>query len=143
MCMLILIVSSVGLYAQSSRDSLTYYFVPQAPERTDVVSSVDVEAEYPGGFKELMKFLGQHLKYPEICVELGGVQSSLTLRLIIERDGTVSLIQIRLQKDFDCFEEMESQAEDWLNAMPKWEPAFLNGESIACFYNFPIHIKFK
>lgn len=142
MCMLILIVSSVGLYAQSSRDSLTYYFVPQAPERTDVVSSVDVEAKYPGGPAGLMKFFGQHLKYPEICVELGK-QSRLTLRLIIEKDGTVSLIQIRLRKDFDCFAEMESQIDGWLNAMPKWEPAFLNGESTACFYNFPIHIKFK
>lgn len=140
MCMLILIVSSVGLYAQSSRDSLTYYFAPQAPERTDVVSSVDVEAEYSGGFKELMKFLGEHLKYPEICVELGGVQSRFTLRLIIEKDGTVSLIQIRLRKDFDCFAEMESQIDGWLNVMPKWEPAFLNGEPVACFYNLPMTI---
>lgn len=133
---------SGSFYAQSSKDSSTYYFVPNTPERTDVVSSVDVDAEYQGGSTALMKFIGQNLKYPEICSEL--LITKLHLRLIIEKDGTVSLIQLRFRKDDEYCKEIEPQLMGWLDVMPKWIPARLNGETVACFHSIPIScIKFR
>lgn len=128
-----------NLYAQPSTNSSDYRFVPETEERTDIVHLPHIEATYPGGVSELMRFISRNLKYPETCVE-AGVQSKLYLRLTIEKDGTVSLIQIRLKKDLDCFEEFEIQLKEWLDVMPKWNPAYVDGEPVACIYNLPIRI---
>lgn len=138
--LLVLLLVTVNLNAQSLSDtSVIYYYAPDSPERNDVLSYVEKEAEYPGGYHGLIQFFSKKLKYPKICTEMG-ISSKIHLRLIIEKDGTVSLIQIRLRKDFDCLQEMESQLADWLNEMPKWMPAYQNGEPVACIVNLPMII---
>lgn len=139
----ILFFPDSDLNAQSSADtSVVYYYVPESAERSDVLSHVEKEAEYPGGYVELMRFLSKNLEYPEICAEMG-VDSKLHLRLTIEKDGTVSLIQIRLRKDHDCLQEIEPQLAEWLHTMPKWTPAFFNGEPVACVQDLRINIHWK
>lgn len=135
-CVLVLLFSS-GLHSQLGTDTSAYRFVPQTAERTDVFAQPDVDAEYPGGFSKLLRFIGQNLKYPETCTEMG-IQGKLFIRFTVEKDGAVSLIQIRLKKGFDCLEEVEIQLAEWLEKMPKWNPAYLNGEPVASIFNFPI-----
>lgn len=133
----LLISSNLVLYGQTIKDATHYYFSPIENERGDLVVFPDVDAQYQDGTLSLLKFLGENLMYPKICVELG-VQSKLHLRFTVESDGTVSLIQVRLKKEFDCFEEILDQFPDWLNKMKKWTPALADGISVASYFNLPI-----
>jgi protein TonB len=132
-------VTITNVTAQSKKDSVTFSYFPEATERTDVFTLVDKDAEYPGGAVALMQFFNKNLKYPELCNQMG-ISGRIKLRLTIEKDGTVSLIQIRLRNDFDCLKEVESQLPDWLKTMPQWTPAYLNGEAVACFFVIPITV---
>lgn len=126
-------------FATSLKAQTATQFVPTAPERTDVHSEVDKDAEFPGGYKELMRFVYKNVKYSEHCILHGDI-SKIHVRLTIEKDGTVSLVQIKngFNKDY-CINLILRSVQEWTELMPKWNPAVLNGENVASYFILPIN----
>lgn len=61
---------------------------------------------FPGGTTELMRYIGEHLKYPTIAAE-NGTQGKVICRFVVGKDGQVrdvtiarSLIHIATRKPY-------------------------------------------
>jgi len=80
-------------------------------------------AEFPGGFEALYLFINKNLIYPKttLCVE-----GKVYVKFIVERDGTLSNIQIQkvLQDLYDA------QVIKVFEMIPKWNPAKLMGKTV-------------
>lgn len=93
----------------------------------------DEEPTYPGGYISLMNFLSENIKYPEIA-KANGMQGETLLSFIIEKDGTISNIEVLKSLSKECDEE----AIRVLKLMPKWEPGKKKKKSIRFKMNMPI-----
>ena len=60
------------------------------------------------------------------------------MKITVEIDGTVSLIQVRLKKEFDCFEVLLDQIPEWISKIGKFKPAQLNEKPVASVIDIPI-----
>ena len=52
-----------------------------------------VGAQFPGGTEQLIKFLSDNVKYPVEC-EKQGVQGRVILRIVIDKDGSVTDVEV-------------------------------------------------
>ncbi len=98
-----------------------------------VYTICDVEPTYSGGYISLMNFLSENIKYPEIA-KANGVQGETLLSFIIEKDGTISNIEVLKSLSKECDEE----AVRVLKLMPKWESGKRKNKSIRFKMNMPI-----
>jgi len=101
------------------------------------ISDVDKMPEYPGGEKEMFKFLGNNIIYPEEAIK-NSVEGKVYINFTIEEDGSLTNIHIRRGIGGGCDEE----AMRVIKLMPNWNPATLDGENIRV-HEFVIPINFK
>lgn len=104
-----------------------------------VLSIVDEEASFPGGVKEMMLFMSKNLRHPEV----GGfsMQGKVYLRFIVEKDGTLTNIEV-MRGIVGC-PECDKEAVRVVELMPKWNPAKYNGKIVRSYFNIPIVFKLQ
>ncbi|PMD98380.1 hypothetical protein BWI97_04260 [Siphonobacter sp. BAB-5405] len=102
----------------------------------DVYTVVDKAAGFPGGQRAMYDFLAKTVKYPKPAAR-ANVGGRVFTRFVVEKDGSLSNIEIAKGLGFGCDEE----ALRVLNAMPKWEPGIVKGETVRSYYNLPIFFK--
>ena len=49
--------------------------------------------EYPGGMKEMLKFLQENVKYPENAMK-NNVQGRVIVQFVVEKDGEICQIRV-------------------------------------------------
>ena len=76
---------------------------------------------YPGGNRELLKFISENMEYPEIA-RRAGVSGRVIVRCIVEKDGSLSNIEIVKGIGAGCDEE----AVRVCGIIPKWNPGRQN-----------------
>jgi periplasmic protein TonB len=76
---------------------------------------------YPGGNRELLKFISENMEYPEIA-RRAGVSGRVIVRCIVEKDGSLSDIEIVKGIGAGCDEE----AVRVCGIIPKWNPGRQN-----------------
>ena len=79
--------------------------------------------EFPGGMKELLKFLQNNLKYPENAMK-NNVQGRVIVQFVVEKDGTLTEFKVARSVDPD----LDAEALRVLQIMPKWKPGMQRGE---------------
>lgn len=94
---------------------------------------VEDQASYPGGEEARMKFLRDNIKYPEMAKE-SGIQGTVYLKFVIEKDGTISNVQVVRGIGGGC----DDEAVRVLKSMPKWQPAKQRGRPVRVWFNMPI-----
>jgi periplasmic protein TonB len=104
-----------------------------------VYTVVDVQPEYPGGQAALFKYLGQNIKYPQICKD-NGIYATLYLEFIIEKNGSIE--NVVCKRGCQCNEHFES-VKKTLQSMPKWKPALIKGKPVRFAYTLPIRIHWE
>ena len=104
------------------------YDKPEKP--FDVVEQMP---EFPGGQEALMQFLRQEVKYPKEAEEKG-LQGRVVVRYIIEKDGSISEVEIVKSVN----EYLDAEAIRVVNAMPKWKPGKQNGEPVRVKFTIPV-----
>ena len=130
-----------------------------APE----LAGQDHAPQYPGGVQEMMRFLGNCLKYP-VEAEHYGVEGRVLVSFFVETDGTVSnkkVVKAELKnrlsdKKFSKYSDidkyaMREQGEGQLKEealrvvgkMPKWQPAMRRGKLVRVKYTLPITFKVR
>lgn len=105
--------------------------VPDKP--FDVVEQMP---EFPGGQEALMQFLRQEVKYPKEAEEKG-LQGRVVVRYIIEKDGSISEVEIAKSVN----EYLDAEALRVVNAMPKWIPGKQKGENVRVKFTLPISFR--
>lgn len=129
----------------------------------DVVAE---SAQFPGGQMECSKWLMEHLRYPELCQELG-VQGRVIVGFVVEKDGSISNVKnIRsygmelsevtvtaYKKEHPDSKPVNAkvveelfwgEAQRVMKLMPKWEPAKdKDGNVVRCRFTFPVVFRLR
>jgi protein TonB len=115
------------------------YFAQIAPEElTDV--EVDIAAEYPGGLKELSKFIAANLNYPQSAIDKNR-EGKCFINFIIEKNGKVS--NIKLVKKVKRCRECNQEAIRVIKMMPLWKPAYKNNQPVRSRFTLPINFQLE
>ena len=94
---------------------------------------VEQMPSFPGGMEALMKFISENVKYPKEAEEKG-LQGRVVVRYIIEKDGSISEVEIAKSVN----EYLDAEAIRVVNAMPKWIPGKQKGENVRVKFTIPI-----
>lgn len=101
---------------------------PDAPARF-----VEVMPEFPGGIDSLYFFLQKELDYPKIAID-NGIQGTVLVEFVVERDGHVSHAKVLVSLFPDC----DVEALRCVMSMPKWKPGYSMEKPVRCYFNLPI-----
>ena len=101
---------------------------------TEIVDeTADQMASYPGGTPALMDFLKENIKYPEQA-EREGIEGRVVAGFIVERDGSVSNIEILKS----VHPLLDAEVVRVMSLMPNWIPGRQNGQPVRVKYSLPI-----
>lgn len=94
--------------------------------------------EFPGGMKELLKFLQDNLKYPENAMK-NNVQGRVIVQFVVEKDGTLTEFKVARSVDPD----LDAEALRVLQTMPKWKPGMQRGKIERVKFTVPVSFKLQ
>ena len=99
---------------------------------------VEVMPQYPGGMPELMQYLAKNIKYP-IQAQKKGIEGRVTVRFIVEKDGSISNVTVVRH----IHPLLDKEAERVIKAMPKWSPGKQEGKPVRVKFNIPVAFRLK
>lgn len=111
-------------------------FEEEEEEEVDPISFAVVEQkpEFPGGQKELLKFLAKNSEYPEIAKE-NGIQGKVYVQFVIDKNGNVTSVQIA--RGVDPY--LDKEAKRVVSKLPDWKPGKQRGKAVPVTYIVPIN----
>ncbi|MBO2524127.1 MAG: energy transducer TonB [Bacteroidales bacterium] len=107
--------------------------VEEEAEEAPVVRFAEKMPEFPGGTEAMYSFLQKELTYPEVARN-NGIQGTVLLEFVVERDGSVS----NVKPVVSLFPECDAEAIRVVKKMPKWKPGEQLGKPVRCYFNIPI-----
>ena len=121
--MLVLLFSFMTSTAQTKKNDMLF-------------SVVEVMPQYPGGQIAMMKYIMENIKYPEQAMK-EGIQGRVTVRFIVEKDGSISNVKPVLS----VHPLLDKEAVRVVESMPKWSPGKQNGKPVRVRFNVPVMFK--
>lgn len=106
------------------------------PDSSRLFIDYEENAQFPGGDKACMKWIQEHIKYPEGS-QVNIPQGRVLVTFIVEKDGTIDSISIHRSPD----PLLSMEAARVVSEMPMWIPARWNGKAIRSRYFLPIIFK--
>jgi protein TonB len=106
--------------------------------------------EFPGGTGELMTYLMKNLVYPQECNAVPGFGMRVIVRVVVEKDGSLSDITVLNHKDSNketpenkaaldkAREAARNEAVRVVKSMPKWTPAKHKGKTVRSYFTIPV-----
>ncbi len=94
------------------------------------------EPAFPGGTAALMKYIQEHLNYPQSAIE-NRIQGRVYIEFYIESDGKISDAKVKR----GVSEELNAEALRILKSMPNWIPGTINGEKSRMKFTLPINFQ--
>ncbi len=107
-------------------------------EETKVFDVVEQMPEFPGGQAALLKWISDNIKYPAIAEE-NGIQGRVVCTFVLERDGSVTDVQVARSID----PSLDKEAVRVLKKMPKWIPGKQNGSAVRVKYTVPVTFRLQ
>lgn len=101
-------------------------------------SIVEVPASYPGGDAAVLKFVSENLIYP-IEARNAGLQGTVVLRFIIEKDGSIGQIVVRKSLSKEC----DQAAAQVVSKLKRFTPAEQQGHKVKVWYTLPIRFSIQ
>lgn len=93
---------------------------------------------YPGGPEELLKYIAEHVVYPEVAKE-NNIQGKVIVRFCVTAKGGVS--QVSVLKGVDP--ELDKEAIRVVSALPPFKPGKQGGKAVPVWYMVPISFTLK
>ena len=106
------------------------------PNADGVYQIVEEMPCFPGGDQKLMEYIANNINYPQEARDKG-IEGRVFIRMVIEKDGSVSNVKLLRGIGGGCDEE----AERVIKSMPKWKPGMMKGEPVPVSYQIPINFK--
>ena len=108
----------------------------QSSTGKQVLQIAEEMPSFPGGIDECMRYIVRHVKYPAISIE-HGVQGIVSVRFIIEKDGSIS--NPKIAKGVD--EYLDKEAIRVIMSMPKWKPGKQGGVPVRTQFTLPVKFR--
>ncbi len=99
---------------------------------------VEVPPTFPGGEGQLRAWLASNTKYPPVA-EDNGIQGRVIVQFVVERDGSVSNVNVVRGVD----PSLDKEAARVVRSMPKWTPGKQNGQAVRARFNVPVVFKLQ
>lgn len=100
--------------------------------------AVEEPAQYPGGAKAMLDFIGEHLEYPQQALQ-DKIFGKVVLRFIIKEDGGVGDVEILKSLSPEC----DQAAIRAVKSLPKFTPPKMMAIGYACGSPRPSHSYYK
>ncbi len=94
---------------------------------------VDQMPQFPGGEREMMRFIRNNLHYP-VSAQANGVQGTVIINFVVNREGKIINIKVIKSIGFGCDEESVKVMEK----MPLWSPGKQKGQTVLVSFTMPI-----
>ena len=115
-------------------DYLPVEIIDEKPDPTDDIHViVEQMPEFPGGEAELFRYLSRTIRYPRMAQEVG-LEGVVIISFIVERDGSVSNVQVMRGIGGGCDEEALRAVKN----MPNWIPGRQGAQSVRVRYSVPV-----
>ena len=108
----------------------------QTKKNDMVFDVVEVMPQYPGGQIAMLQYIMKNIKYPEQAMK-EGIQGRVTVRFIVEKDGSISDVKPVLS----VHPLLNKEAVRVVKSMPKWSPGKHNGKPVRVRFNLPVMFK--
>ncbi len=92
-----------------------------------------MEAKFPGGQAVLNQYVDDMTEYPEPSIDMNE-QGKVYLSFVVEMDGSITGVKIERGVSSD----IDREARRIVRSMPKWIPAYCNGEKVRVRCRVPI-----
>ncbi len=100
------------------------------------MAMVEQKPSFPGGDGAMYKWLNDNIIYPAAASE-EGVQGKVTVQFIVEKDGSISHVQVVRGKH----PALDAEAARVIRKMPRWTPGRNNGQPVRVTYHLPVQFK--
>lgn len=117
-------------------DSLRYRVI--VGQQDTLYGYLDHMARFPGGEREMFKFLGKNTKYPSEAID-ARISGIVYITFIVERDGR--LVDAKVLRGLH--HTVDAEAMRVIGGMPVWEPARKNDKPVRCRYNLPVRFTLR
>lgn len=110
-----------------------------ATSENDVVYDIVEEpASFPGGMKEMMKYIFENVKYPEIA-RSNGIQGRVYVQFVVFKDSSIK--DVRVIKGYHS--DLDKEAVRVIKNMPNWIPGKQKGKAVNSKFTIPISFKLE
>ncbi len=99
---------------------------------------VQIMPEFPGGISALQAFLAKNIDFPSTAVQTG-IQGTVYVYFVVERDGKVSNIKTLRGINDDC----DKEAERVISMLPAWKPGSQQGKPVRVSFTIPVIFKLQ
>ena len=124
--------------AQSGSSQTDSTLAPVDPEEDRIFTAVEQQPQFPGGDKEMLKFLAKTIRYPENSKD-NGVMGTVYLTYVVTKAGKVEDVKVARGVAAD----LDAEAVRVVKLMPDWSPGKMNGKPVNVLYNHPIRFVLK
>ena len=119
-------------------DLRDHQVVVEEEVKIQVYEHVEQMPEFPGGQTAFLAWVMSNYQYPSIASERG-IQGRISLRFVVNPDGTVGEVDIQKGLDPSC----DKEAERVIKKSPKWTPGRQNGNPVHVWFSLPITLKLE
>ncbi|HEU4717087.1 MAG TPA: energy transducer TonB [Bacteroidia bacterium] len=124
---------------QIVNDAVTLINGGQAPSSSnvnddDIVIAPDDPPTFPGGQDAMDEYIHRKLVYPLTAMQ-NDIKGTVTLKVVIEKDGQVGAISIVRGLGYGC----DEAAVECVRGMPKWIPAKKAGYNVRTTVTIPLY----
>jgi len=105
-------------------------------ETEEIFTYVEQMPQFPGGDKEMNKWLSDNLKYPTKAKEQG-IQGTVVLRFVIRHNGSISDVKVQRSLEPSC----DKEAIRLIESMPQWIPGKQNGNTVNVSYTLSVRFR--
>jgi len=95
---------------------------------------VDVDAQFFGGYEEMIRFIHSNLVYPQDAIEMNE-QGKVYVTFVVEKDGSLSNIAIAR----GVYQSLDREASRIVRKMPKWIPGEVKYQKVRTRMMLPIN----
>lgn len=110
------------------------HIIVEEPIKKKIITDfAEIMPQFPGGEKELMRFIKENLKYPVVDQE-AGIQGRVVIRFVVTETGAIEDATVFRGVSQSC----DREALRVVNKMPKWIPGRQNGKEVSVYFNLPV-----
>ncbi|MCM1109943.1 MAG: energy transducer TonB [Clostridium sp.] len=124
--------------AQEHKDAVVVEEVKPVVEDNHVFESVEQMPTFPGGDAALLKWIGEHVRYPAAAQE-NGIQGRVVVQFVVTKTGSIGEVKVVRSKDPD----LDKEAVRVVKSLPKFVPGKMNGQPVNVWYTLPVTFKLQ
>jgi protein TonB len=106
-------------------------------DTSKIYEIVEVDAEFPGGYEVLNKFIRENINLNEV-IEFSDkeMNSRVFVQFVVNKEGLVG--DIKIMKATTYCPPCNKEAIRLVASMPRWKPGMVNGKAVSMYITLPL-----